>query len=486
MKTKMSITKHLIQKILFIVFLFCFRSLKTNAQQLITYPVPQAVVYSMHNDDYTVKVRKPGGEWQDLYEYNVKVDMDKPQDASMVYFDFSGTVEVFVRKNNGNLQSVRVRPSSYEINPIINSNTIIFTLTEPKKISIEFNGDKLHNLHLFANPIEKNRPDSNDANVIYFGPGVHYPKDSIKKEFRIPSNKTVYIAGGAIVRGKFVCDHVSNVRIIGRGIVDRPQEGVAINFSNNIEVDGIIFINPNHYTVAGGQSKNITIRNVKSFSAQGWSDGLDFMSCSDVTIDDVFMRNSDDCIAIYGHRWNFYGNAKNYSVANSTLWADVAHPINIGLHGDTQRGGDTLENIVFKNIDILEQDEDDPNYEGCMAISDGDLNLVRNVRFEDIRVDDFEEGQLLNLRAVYNQKYNTGPGRGVQNIYFKNISYNGINNSTSIINGLDKDHIVKDVTFENLRINGKQITNAEDGNIKIGKFTKNIVFKNPAETTMKP
>lgn len=474
------------QKLLFIFSPFCLFNWRTTAQQLITYPVPQAVVYSMHNDDYTVKVRKPGGEWQDLYEYNVKVDLDKPQDASMVYFDFSGSVEVFVRKNNGTVQSVKVRPSSYEIKPTTSGNTISFILTEPKKISIEFNGDKLHNLHVFANPIEKNRPDSSDPNVIYFGPGVHFPKDSVRKEFTIPSGKTVYIAGGAIVRGKFICDNVRDVRIIGRGIVDRPREGVAINFSNNIEIDGIIFINPAHYTVSGGASKKITIRNIKSFSSQGWSDGLDFMSCSDVIIDDVFMRNSDDCIAIYGHRWKFYGNAKNYSVTNSSLWADIAHPINIGIHGDTQRGGDTLENIVFKNIDILEQDEDDPNYEGCMAISDGDLNLVRNVRFEDIRVDDFEEGQLLNLRAVYNQKYNTGPGRGIQNIYFKNISYNGINNSSSIINGLDKDHLVQGVTFENLRINGKLITNAEEGNIKIGEFTKNIVFKNTEQARLNP
>jgi hypothetical protein len=190
------------------------------------------------------------------------------------------------------------------------------------------------------------------------------------------------------------------------------------------------------------------------------------------------MRNSDDCIAVYGHRWNFYGNAKNYLVTNSTLWADIAHPINIGLHGDAQHGGDTLENIVFKNIDILEQDEDDPNYEGCMAISCGDLNLVSNVRFEDIRVDDFEEGQLVNIRAVYNQKYNAAAGRAVQNMYFKNISYNGINNSPSVINGLDKDHVVKGVTFENLRINGRLVTSADEGNIKVGEFTESIEFKN--------
>ena len=28
-----------------------------------------------HNDDYTVRVRMPGGEWQDVFEYKVQVDL---------------------------------------------------------------------------------------------------------------------------------------------------------------------------------------------------------------------------------------------------------------------------------------------------------------------------------------------------------------------------------------------------------------------------
>ncbi len=465
------------QKFLSLIFLACIYTLEVNAQELITYPPPKAVVYSMHNDDYTVKVRKPGGEWEDLYEYNVKVDLDKPQDASMVYFDFSGSVEVFVQKNNGNTQSVKIRPSSYEIKPVLNENSITFTLAEPGKISIEFNGDKLHNLHLFANPIETSRPDPNDPDVIYFGPGVHVPKDLPGEAFNIASGKTVYIAGGAIVRGKLLCDKVKDVRIIGRGIIDQPQRGVEIRHSSNVTVDGIIVVNPKHYTIFAGGSDHLTIRNLKSFSASSWSDGLDFMSCSDVTVDDVFMRNSDDCITVYGHRWEFYGDAKNYSVTNAILWADVAHPINIGVHGNTEKTGEVIENLLFKNVEILEHDEDDPTAEGCMAIQAGDMNLVRNVRFEDIHVDNFQEGKLLQLKVAFYDKYNAAPGRGIENIYFKNISYNGINNSPSIINGLDKDHLVKDVTFEGLRINGKLVTNVEEANIKLGEFTKNITFR---------
>lgn len=134
--------------------------------------------------------------------------------------------------------------------------------------------------------------------------------------------------------------------------------------------------------------------------------------------------------------------------------------------------------MTFRNINILEQDEDDPDYEGCMAITCGDFNLVRNICFEDIRVDDFEEGQLFNIRVVYNSKYNTGPGRGVRDVYFKNITYNGSNTTHPVIKGLDKDHTVEGILFERLMINGKLITDAAGANIKIGPFTSGITFKN--------
>ena len=58
--------------------------------EIVIYPVPQGIYYARHNDDYTVKVRQVGEkDWVDLYEYNVKVDMDTKSDATMVQFDFS-------------------------------------------------------------------------------------------------------------------------------------------------------------------------------------------------------------------------------------------------------------------------------------------------------------------------------------------------------------------------------------------------------------
>ena len=464
----------MIRSLILIVFLFLSRF--ATGQQLVTYSIPHDAYYSMHNNDYTVMVRNPGGQWKNLYEYNVKVDMERPQDASMVYFDFSGKVQVFVRKNNGNIHTVNIRPFIYRIKYLKNGNSITFFLTKPENISVEFNGDKLHNLHLFANPIQQNIPDTSKPNVIYFGPGVHRPADSLKGQYVIPANTTVYISGSAIVKGRLVCYHVKNVKILGRGIIDKPASGILIDSCQNVSVEGITFINPRYNTITVGNSKDVYIHNVKSFSYQGWGDGFDFFCSSGIKVDHVFLRNSDDCIAIYGHRWQYFGNDKDYSITDASLWADVAHPINIGTHGNTKIAGDTLENIRFKNINILEENEHDPEYQGCMAISDGDNNLIRNVYFENIHVDDFTEGKLFNLNVFFNKKYNTGPGRGIENIHFKNITYNGINISPSVIEGWGESRQVKGVVFENLQVNGQLIKNAKQGNIILGKHVEGVDF----------
>ncbi len=467
------------RKLIRLTLILSFAMIASVVQaEIVTYPVPLDIYYARHNDDYTVKVRQLGEkDWVDLYEYNVKVDMDTQSDATMVQFDFSGKVEVLIQKNNGEIHSAVVRPLSKGVRSEIDGNCLLFTLDKPQKLSVEFNGDRLNNLHLFANPIISEVPDKNLPNVMYFKAGIHEPADQDTKSFHIPSNTTVYLEGGAVLKGKLVCDSVENVKILGHGMLLEPQQGISIAYSKNILVDGLTVINPRHYTLSGGQSTGITVRNLKSFSYQGWSDGLDFMSCSDILIDDVFMRNSDDCLAFYAHRWDFYGDCRNIRVLSSTLWADIAHPINIGTHGNTETGDEVLENMLFQNIDILEHDEDDRDYQGCMAINVGDHNLARNITFEDIRVENIQEGQLFHLRVMYNQKYNTGPGRGVKDITFRNIYCTGKYVNPSLIEGYDKDRTIDNILFENIVLNGKRVTSLDELNIEKKDYVNKVRLK---------
>lgn len=113
-----------------------------------------------HNNDYTVHVRIAGGEWKDLYEYDAEVGRPKVYHTSYVYFDsdFSKKIEIKVTKNEGQIYSVRIRPSSYEIKFARNGNSVSFFLEKPLKLSVEFNDDIYNNLQIFANPLEVRPP----------------------------------------------------------------------------------------------------------------------------------------------------------------------------------------------------------------------------------------------------------------------------------------------------------------------------------------
>ena len=200
----------------------------------------------------------------------------------------------------------------------------------------------------------------------------------------------------------------------------------------------------------------------------------------------MFCRNSDDCTTAYATRTGFSGSVHNVRMKNSTLWADVAHPIFIGIHGDSQNM-DSIVGLTYENIDILCQSEPQVDYQGCLAINCGDNNLVKDVLFDNIRIENIHQGSILQVKVGYNSKYCTAPGRGVENVTFRNIRYYGEQPYLSIINGYNEDRKVKNITFEGLKINGKAIYDTMPGKpgwystcdfvpIFVGNHVENIKF----------
>ncbi len=416
------------------------------------------------NNDFTVKVRPEGkSKWVLVPTYLVKVDEVREtkhhvEHASMATFDFSEKVEIEVTYNKGKIDSARVRPLSYDIPFTIEGNTLQFSLEKPANLSVEVNGDIFHNLHLFANPLDTFKVDKKNPDLIYFGPGIHRFEGG---EFRIPSGKTVYVAGGAVMMGRMLIENVHDVKLLGRGIIDPSVKmGIRIANSRNVYVEGFMATQ-----CATGGSDSVTIRNVKVISYFGWGDGMNVFSSRNVLFDRVFCRTSDDCTTVYGTRLGFEGPSSNITMQNSTLWADVAHPIFIGIHGNVDKP-EILENLNYVNIDILDHKEKQLNYQGCLAINAGDENLIRNVRFEDIRIENFRQGQLVNLRIFFNEKYCKAPGRGIENVVFKNVSYTGNRAEISVIEGYDAQRKVRNIRFENLRINGQIISDDMPGKPK--------------------
>ena len=430
--------RHVLRHIILTLALTCLQAVRA---QVHISPLPEKD--GPHTSDlYIVRVRPySGGEWLAVPVLRCDVNTRRRQQAAFAEFDMGEPVQVQVVRRNAPFHDVRVRPSQRGISPIIiNDSTIELILQRPEYLSVEFDGDRFHNIHIFANaalPVvaDEPSPDAPDAitwqgvasqdvfvrnpSLIYFGPGVHRPKDLPGEEIKIPSNCTVYLAPGAIVKARLIVDHAENVKIIGRGIIDHPLRGVEITFSKNVLVDGITVLNPAHYTIYGGESSDITIRNIKSFSARSWSDGIDLMCCRRVRIDNCFLRTSDDCIALYNHRWWYWGGSEDIEVSRCILWPDVAHPVNIGSHGDDRNAdGETLQRVYIHDCDILGDDADGL---GLLAINCGDNNHIRNIRFTRIQAEALRRSRPFDLRILQSPKYNRAPGCCIDSIAFEDF-----------------------------------------------------------------
>lgn len=464
-------------------------------------PVPGAV---RRDNRFTLRVRCAGQEdWTDVPLYAVKVDMHNVRQAAAAIFDFSCPVEVCIRPHLPWVYSAVVRPLSKGIIPDCDGREIRFTLDKPADLMIEVNDERFHCLHLFAGAVSdspqenilrlEGSPNGNrtaetrrllprlaampKGRTLVFGPGFHVIDEYL---FPVASDTNIHLEAGAVVLGGFVLQSVENVRITGHGVILQEGihrysgiNGIRVSHSRNVHIEGITFINPAHYTVYLGGSEDVTIRGIRSFSCEGWSDGIDMMSCRKVHVDGCFLRTSDDCIAVYGRRWEYNGDTQDVLVENCTLWADVAHPTIIGTHGDYEHDGNVLERITFRNIDILEHHEPQPGYLGCLAVNVGDKNIARDILYEDIRIEHIEHGKLIDVQVKCNPDYNPAPGKGIENVTFRNIRCDCVPPVASVIAGYSPEHRVSGVRLENVSVCGKP------ADVRVLEYAENVQFIHP-------
>lgn len=167
----------------------------------------------------------------------------------------------------------------------------------------------------------------------------------------------------------------------------------------------------------------------------------------------MFLRNLDDCIALYNHRWWYWGGSSDFDISRATLWCDWAHPVNIGTHGDDRsETGETLENVRIHDCDILFHAGD-----GMLTIGCGDKNTIRDVTYDSIRIEDVPKARLFEMRVDYSEKYNRVPGNRVENVRFRNISVTAPegNINPNLIIDYDKQRSVGGYTLENVTVNGR-------------------------------
>jgi hypothetical protein len=428
-----------------------------DKSKLVTYPLPAGLQVS---ENYTVKVNNTPVATE-------QVGSGGKENLHAVNFSCAGP-QVITITASAPITKYAIRPTSRSIKAQVKGRVLTFTISGPQKLYLEVND--LPDLAVFANPLEVNVPRKGDEGVIYYGPGVHNEGKLILR-----SNQTLYIAGGAVVNADLRGKDLSNIKILGRGILNG---NVRIANSANITVDGVFIRSTNGWTNTLIDCQHTIYNNVKVFSYKSvWGiDGIDPVSCQDFTITDCFIRTRDDCISIksmprFGNDTVKNINTDSINIANCVL-VGWAHADGVTLGFELQGG--LVQNVLVKNCDILASGGQGRTggHSGFSIVCDGP-SLVQNICFEDIRVENNMEYKNLELIVTEGRRYGTaGPGN-IKGVYLKNISWQNAN-KPFVIAGVP-DNWVEGVVFDHCTLGGKRLSGFNDGDFQM-EFAKDIRF----------
>lgn len=444
----------------------------------------------LHCTDTTVTVNGA-----DCYVYDTNVNHTRqwvsnycpPMGRTPVtYFDFDGMVEVKVTVPEIELESVKISPLSYGIEPEIDkeAHTVTFRIDTPDAYTLQFNDTPQRAVHIFANALETDIPDPDDPNVIYIGPGEWNIESIMLKK-----GQTLYLAGGSVVHGIVNANFESDITVCGRGILDCSQlEGwqgktayIPLKFDHckNVVIKDIMVLNANAWACQAYDSSDGVIDGVKIITSRPNGDGISIQSCQNYQIQNCFVRSWDDSLVVK----NYDQNSADITFRNMQLWTDLAQSMEVGY--ETNKGkkeNASITNITFENITVLNN-----FHKPVISVHNGDDALLDNIVFRDIVVEHEEVGSgdgdempyLIDINIMQNGNWSTTLERGkVQNVLLENVTFMEGKENASRITGYDSDHKVEHVTITNLNLFGKAVRSAEDGNFEMdSKTVSDVVFQ---------
>ncbi len=338
-------------------------------------------------------------------------------------------------------------------------------------------------------------------NVLYFPAGKYKVG-----ELSLKSNMTMYLAAGAILDGSTSTSdyavtgtpavestshgvvhlyNISNTKILGRGVID--GEGTAINNgsndtpafkinvlrvdkSSNILIDGILVRDPVFWNTLVYTSDQVTIQNYKVINRRPTSttynqtDGIDYDASTNGTITNTFVYSGDDNLSPKTEQEGGI-DTKNIVYSNAVLYSNSG-----GCKIGTKTFGNTMDGIVFKDIDIVKAGR-------AMAIDANDTAVIQNAIFQNIRIE-AADSHVLDIEEDMAPTWRVAPNTStVKNVSFTNVS----SDVKQLINihGLNSTVNVNGVHFTALTVQGKAVTSQTDTDASwnINQYVSNITFQ---------
>jgi len=327
-------------------------------------------------------------------------------------------------------------------------------------------------LALFATPTEIDVPRPGDPDVLYFGPGRHDAG-----VIRPRSGQTIYLAAGALVKGRIEGKDVTGVRVCGRGVLDASEHsvrddktpGILFERSADIRVEGIGLRGGSWWQVLFLLTHDVEVSHLNILGVSVNTDGIDIDGVQNLVARNCFIRCEDDGFgwhAVDAER-NGQPPTENCRAEDCVVWnTRFGNGLRIGASMETQ----LFRNITFRNIDVLE-------HAGAAIRSDhSDWALCENLRFENF-VDE-APGRVIEI-VIAKTRYSNNTGYKDERGRFRGLHFKNVTSPAGdiVLTGHDATHSIDGVTFENCAIAGKPVRSRAD--ITANEFVTNLVFLNP-------
>ena len=392
--------------------------------------------------------------------------------AHFCYFSFRGepvTVEV-TSPSGVSLAGATLHPARWKLPVQREQGRAVFELAEPRKLVLKTQEDELHPLMILADAPDTDIPEG--SNVTRYGPGFH----DIGLRREVHDGETVYVDGGAIVRGTFCKPRekgpLRDFTLRGRGIIysgdyeylaRRRGWGRGITAweagLENGRIEGCLLVDSLHWNT-GFRNRDTVFENLKLISFHGNSDGLRVGRNS--VARDSFVMTNDDALLPEGH--NYPGGMTALfedCVVWHHAWGNPFKIINLG-----EAGGTGVQNLTYRNIDIVEAGRSfvfvSPDTGGRAFRKE--QSPTRNVIFENIYVEQAEK--VFNLHP---------PGSStLSNIVFRNVHLPVANGE---ISGWNATSRVERITFDGLFVTGRRIRSLDETGIQVGDFVDDLTVR---------
>ena len=435
-------------------------------------------------------------EGKQLPAYSVQVNTSQSwtgngyqrKENGVCLFELDGTAKVVVKPETKINYSSVVRPLSANITPIANleENTLTFTFKSAGEYVLEINGNAYDAIHFFVSALDERGENqySGYRNVEIFSAGLHTAKNDSRinssNQITLGSDTLVYLADGAVVRGRFYAQNASHIAIAGRGVIDGSTfERDAVkgtvtvplefNYCKNVVLNDFSVLDPAGWCVNFYFTEQSEINDIKIITSRSNGDGISLQSCKNVTIDGCFVRTWDDSLVVKNYpRWdnrNIHGATENITFKNCTLWTDLAQSMEVGY----EAVGVTFNNVRFENITVLHA-----MHLAAMSIHNANNAEIKNVTFKDITIEDgrnaAENAGLFDFRILYSSNWSdqhTSPTAlgSVNKVTVENVNVLSARKFTGTAGGcydtragFESEHYVENVTVKNVALAGARLT----------------------------